>query len=198
LRCWFLAALLVFALPTFALAADSYQINSGANVDITEHGQCRRVTNNHASGLPIFVSTKTSTEWSSFYGSTIPGVTVAACPASCAGTSIGGYCWYFGAAGQSRNTVCASRGGTTAGSISYVGSSGTLANCQAVMQALGYSALTYTDNTSTTAGGLGCTFQMVPQPPTNQPMPRVMRWPNIATTQAASYAPSARACSCAQ
>lgn len=63
-----------------AAAANFYKVNAGATVDITEHAVCKRVTNNHASGLAIFVPTKTATEWAAFYGTAVPGVTVANCP----------------------------------------------------------------------------------------------------------------------
>jgi hypothetical protein len=53
---WSLALAAALALGAHSLyAADSYQVNSGATADITEHGTCKRVTNAHASGLAIFV-----------------------------------------------------------------------------------------------------------------------------------------------
>ncbi|MCC7250453.1 hypothetical protein [Hyphomicrobium sp.] len=81
MRRYVLAALFLLLLPTPVFAADSYQVNHGATVDITEHGECRTVTNNHASGAPLFIPTKTAPEWSSFYGATIAGVTIEACSA---------------------------------------------------------------------------------------------------------------------
>ena len=74
-----LVLLFVIAAAAHAAAADFHQVGYGATVDITEHAACRRVTNNHASGLPLFVPTKTATEWSAFYGSTVPGVSVGPC-----------------------------------------------------------------------------------------------------------------------
>lgn len=138
MRRW-LSVLILIAAPVIAWAADSYQVNSGATVDITEHSTCRKVTNGHASGSPLFVPTKTSTEWSSFYGSTIPGITIATCAPACSGVSMGGYCWYAGSAtvNQSCTTVCTSRGGTTEGTISYTGTGGNSTNCQNVVTALG-------------------------------------------------------------
>lgn len=75
-----LVVLLVFAIaPFYGFAANSYQVNNGATVLITEHSVCRAVTNNHASGNAIFVPTKTSGEWSAFYNNLPAGVTAPAC-----------------------------------------------------------------------------------------------------------------------
>lgn len=121
-----------------ALAADSHTIATGATTDITEWSTCKRVTNGHASSLSIFVPTKTSAEWTSFFTYPPAGVTIATCPPACGGTSVGGYCWYFGAGGESCDTVCASHGGCDiTGTRDYAGSAGSLANCQAVLSALG-------------------------------------------------------------
>lgn len=50
--------------------------------------------------------------------------------------SVGGYRWYQGNAGDSCDTVCASRGGCNLeGTRDYAGSGGTNANCQAVFDA---------------------------------------------------------------
>lgn len=57
--------------------------------------------------------------------------------ASCAGASVGGSCWYYGAAGQSCSTVCATHGGGTSATASYAGSSGTDANCSSLLTTLG-------------------------------------------------------------
>lgn len=70
------------AVPPLAFllsAASWYQVTNGANVDITEHGECRNVANDHASGAALFVPTNTSTEWSTFYGNPPPGVAISAC-----------------------------------------------------------------------------------------------------------------------
>ncbi|MCD8571448.1 MAG: hypothetical protein LRY76_08040 [Alphaproteobacteria bacterium] len=59
-----------------------------------------------------------------------------------AGQSIGGYCWYLlGGSDKSCDTTCAPHGGCNlTGTRNYVGSSGTNANCVAVLQALGETA----------------------------------------------------------
>lgn len=57
-------------------AADSYQVNSGAQVTIDEHTVCKKVTNNNS--LAIFVPTKTAAEWAAFR-SYASGVTYVNC-----------------------------------------------------------------------------------------------------------------------
>lgn len=120
--------LLILAAPA-AFAADSYQVNHGATATITEHGVCRQVTNSHASGLAIFVPTKTSTEWASFYTNTPAGVTAPACNIPCNlpwggtladGASVTAYattsgCGSGGCASQTRNCL----GGVLSGSYQY-------------------------------------------------------------------------------
>lgn len=133
-----IASILLLCAPCIALAVDSYTIVNGATSDITEHTVCKQVTNNHASGLSIFVPTMTSPEWSSFYGSPPPGVTVVACLAACAGSSYGGYCWYPFAqnSGISCQTYCSNNGhGACNGSgMTLVETAGgALADCTNVM-----------------------------------------------------------------
>jgi hypothetical protein len=72
----------------------------------------------------------------------------------CGGASVGGYCWYFGSYGDSCDDVCSDHGGTsTAGTVSYAGSSGSNANCQAVAAAV--SAGTWLGDCSDMYG-IGC------------------------------------------
>lgn len=78
LHAWSLLGCLLLDSST-AFSADSYRLNNGAVQNISEHGQCRRITN--SSGNAIFIPTKTASEWSAFYGVTTTGVTKAACPA---------------------------------------------------------------------------------------------------------------------
>lgn len=132
-------ALIVFVfLPITAWSADMYSVNSGATVQINEHGVCQRITNGHASGQRIMVPTRTATEWTTFRNNRPAGVGMAACPPVCSGVSVGGYCFYAGVAGQSCTQVCSSRGGVNlAGTRNYVGSGGTFQNCSNVASALG-------------------------------------------------------------
>lgn len=69
----------LLAIAPLLLAADFYQVSHNTTQTILEHDQCRRVTNDHASGRALFVPTRTSTEWASFYNNTPIGVTAAAC-----------------------------------------------------------------------------------------------------------------------
>ena len=94
-----LAGMAAIALLT---AASSYQINYGANQDITEWSVCKNVANSHASGKAIFVPTNTSTEWSTFYTNAPPGVTIANC--GCAVTA--GSQTYSTAGSYSFNVPC--------------------------------------------------------------------------------------------
>lgn len=74
-----LLSFLIFALSLLphADAADSYSVNAGASLTITEHSACAVVTNSLAQS--IFVPTKSATEWTSFRTNTPPGVTSVAC-----------------------------------------------------------------------------------------------------------------------
>ena len=58
-------------------------------------------------------------------------------PTTCAGTWVGGYCWYFGAEGESCTEVCASHDGYHKATRTYAGSDGTDSNCYTVLSALG-------------------------------------------------------------
>lgn len=79
LTCPGLLRLALIPLAFLLVAADSYQLNNGASQTITEHGVCRGVANNHASGKALFIPTKTSGEWASFYNNPPSGVTANAC-----------------------------------------------------------------------------------------------------------------------
>ena len=128
-------ALLLTLLSVFAIASDSTTINNGQTLDINMHGACKRVTNN--SGQSQYIPTITSGEWSSFYSTSHPGVTIVDCTAVCGGLTIGGHCWYLGTSGQSCDAACSTHGGCNlTGTKNYSGSAGSLANCQTVINAL--------------------------------------------------------------
>jgi len=59
---------------------------------------------------------------------------------ACSGTEVGGYCWFAGAIGDSCTTTCSSQGLSVDmdGTRDYAGSGGTLAQCDAVLQALSF------------------------------------------------------------
>lgn len=74
---------------------------------------------------------------------------------SCTGmVKVGGYSWYFGADGESCDTVCAARGGYNDATRTYAGSDGTDANCSNV--ATGFGLPTATAGGS--AIGIGCFY----------------------------------------
>lgn len=135
-------------------AADSYSIAPGSTTKIDEHGVCRQVTNN--AGATIFVPTRSSAEWQSFLNN-FTGATKAACPVACGGTSYGGYCWYHGPTRGSCVDACASRGGgNSAGTINYVGSGGSDANCLAVIKAMWPSMSQFSGSLSANPPNMGC------------------------------------------
>lgn len=88
------SVLCVFA-ASLLTAASSYQINYGANQDITEWSTCKNVSNSSPTGKALFVPTNTSTEWAAFYNASIPGVTIQACIVT---NDI--YCWGVNESGQ--------------------------------------------------------------------------------------------------
>lgn len=110
-----------------AAAADSHLIYLNTPVEITEHGVCKDLESTVGT---VFVPTKTAAEWSSFYDN-IAGVTVLPC---CLATSYGGYCYRYGAVGQSCTTVCASYGGYDAAGTNASNVSN--ASCKNLMDAL--------------------------------------------------------------
>jgi hypothetical protein len=75
-----------------------------------------------------------------------------------AGQIVGGFCWLLGNAGLSCDTVCTSVGKTCdPATISYAGSGGSDANCQAVLNALGVAGpLTLPSDPCSPA--VGCSF----------------------------------------
>ena len=87
---------------------------------------CKQVTNNSATNN-LCVMAATTAQWQSFYNNP-NGATVAACPPSCSGASVGGYCWYLSAQGASCDTACAAHGGYNAATLTYAGSGAALRN----------------------------------------------------------------------
>lgn len=75
-----------FTSPTaFACSGDYYSIPAGAAQDIDECGTCKFVSNGSAN--PVFVPTKTNTEWTAFYtnvdANTSGAVTIGTCASTC-------------------------------------------------------------------------------------------------------------------
>jgi hypothetical protein len=76
---------------------------------------------------------------------------------NCAGYPAGGYCWYAGAVNQSCDTVCTGHGGYNSATLTYAGSSGTSANCQALSNYFFPGSSYYGDSTSSV--GAGCFYR---------------------------------------
>lgn len=76
------------------------------------------------------------------------------CPSPC-GATTGGFCWYLAADGESCDAVCANNGRTyDNATVTYSGSGGSDAQCQAVANALGVSGtVTFSGDC---AQGFGC------------------------------------------
>lgn len=144
------ACLLAFA--ALLEASDNSSVNIGANQNITAHAVCKKITNNSATGLSVYVPTQTDTEWQSFYTHLPQGVTAGSC---CAGVVVGGYCWYLSAPGESCTTACTSHGGCNLeGTRNYTGSGGNFTQCIEVMSALGQNVnVTQYDNYNGWADG---------------------------------------------
>lgn len=146
-----------FIFNTQAFAVDSYAVGAGTTATIDEFGVCKDVTN--SLGVGIMVPTKTANEWhtggSSFLENLYAGVSVVDCPPACAGTLVGGYCWYAGGNYESCTTVCSTHAGVNIGGTrNYAGSAGTDANCLSVLVALGIGVDFIIP--AVTGPGLGC------------------------------------------
>ncbi len=75
---------LVVVLGNNAFAAERYQVDPGQTAIIDEWGVCYNVTNN-VPNPPVFVPTRTSGEWSSFYTNVPPNVQLTPCVAGIPG-----------------------------------------------------------------------------------------------------------------
>lgn len=107
--------------------------------------------------------------------------------ASCAGVSVGGYCWYLGNQNESCTTVCASHGGYNNATDTYSGGAGTLVQCQSVLNALGRAGAAVDGGGCT--GGYGCTYNY-------QVFQNIRCTAPPATTASAVDPDSERACAC--
>ena len=58
-------------------------------------------------------------------------------PGPCAGRAVGGACWYLSAEERNCDDACSSHGGYNEATRTYAGSSGTNANCDEALDALG-------------------------------------------------------------
>lgn len=80
----------------------------------------------------------------------------------CAGTSYGGYCWYFSPASASCTTACATHGGCNLAGITAYGSSGSQAMCTALLTAMSAPAPSFGFNDGNINPGVGCEYVSAP------------------------------------
>lgn len=73
----YIISIIFLLFPTVLIAADSYTINSGNSLKITEHAQCKDVDNQTANS--IMVPTKSAVEWTSFFSNPPALVAIDAC-----------------------------------------------------------------------------------------------------------------------
>ena len=104
----------------------------------------------------------------------------------CSGATVGGFCWYLGADGESCDAVCEGNGRVyDEATLTYAGSAGTPGQCGAVLQALGKNLVFQSGCGS---NGLGCLFDDGYQAGVYCTSPD--------TTSTASLFGSHRACAC--
>lgn len=112
-------------------------------------------------------------------------------PTTCAGTSHAGCCWYIAYdpyASLSCTSVCSSHGGYDECTRTFAGSDGTLANCDAVLTALGEPNPGTTEEIYGFHSGVGCNTMY---------LENNRYWVAIpATTEGATAAMARRVCAC--
>jgi len=100
-------------------------------------------------GTPVATATASAT----------PTATYPPCPSS--GESVGGFCWYLGEFGASCDATCAGLGKTcSAGTVTYAGTGGTSAQCDAVLSAL-IPDLAFVGDQTCGTGGIGCAILFI-------------------------------------
>jgi prepilin-type N-terminal cleavage/methylation domain-containing protein len=116
------------------------------------------------------------------------GAPAPSCVIGCDGVTVGGFCWYLGALNTSCDTTCTAHGGYNAGTLSYAGSGGTLAQCRSVLVALqGTDGINWFDNN--TAGiAYGCAYRTASS--------FTFRYYGSPTTSASASINFQRACAC--
>src|SRR3989344_3242542 len=72
-------AIILFAFAAVLAASASSTVNFGPNQSITAFSNCKKVTNNSATGLNVYVPTQSGAEWQSFYMNPPSGVTIGSC-----------------------------------------------------------------------------------------------------------------------
>ncbi len=187
-------------LPTVTGAVDSYMISPALPTGITFSA-----TTGAIAGTPTVVSAATNytvTATNTAGNDTVMISITVNGAASCAGTLVGGFCWYFGANNQSCDTVCATNGGYNNGTETFAGSGGSGANCTAVLDALGQSQPGCTGAEARTGLAVGCgmDFETANSCPTGGSTRNYVRYTSPTTTGSGSSASSSlfirRACAC--
>src|SRR5262249_47328038 len=75
----------------------------------------------------------------------------------CTGQLVGGFCWFLGALGESCDATCTGLGKTcSAGTVTYAGTGGTSAQCDAVLSALYPIFGPFEGDRACGTGGIGC------------------------------------------
>lgn len=98
-------------------------------------------------------------------------------------STVGGFCWFLGTPGQSCDTICNDNDRTyDAATDTYAGSTGSLANCQAVLNDMGVMGAPADTACGT---GVGCNFTGF-----------IVRCTSPATTSSATAPTAARVCAC--
>lgn len=77
---------------------------------------------------------------------------------TCSGNTVGGYCWYMSATFDNCDNTCTPHGGYNAATRTYTGDTGTNAQCDAVLLALGSADVDGTSADSGCSAATGCMF----------------------------------------
>jgi len=108
-------------------------------------------------------------------------------PGTCTGAVVGGACWFLGGEERSCDDACAGHGTYSDATRTVAGSSGSDANCDAVLDALGVGGRP-TTTLSAGGAGVGCLYQAIGG--------FRYRVADIPTVSDATFLVSRRACAC--
>ena len=108
-------------------------------------------------------------------------------PGRCAGHVVGGSCWYLSVEERNCDDACSSHGGYDEATRTYAGSSGTNANCDEVLDALGVAG-SRTSTLAASFAAVGCFYLNLAD--------ARYRVQDRTTTSSATYMLGRRACAC--
>ena len=108
-------------------------------------------------------------------------------PGPCAGHVVEGACWYLSAEERSCDDACSSHGGYAEATRTFAGSSGTNANCDAVLDALGVAG-SRTSTLAVSGAAVGCFYMNLAD--------ARYRVQDMTTSSSATYTWARRACAC--